>query len=163
MPSASPTLAPTCFIQTNVEVADESTLSAALICAGVGGVIEARLSASLTLSATLSVGVNATLGVDGSAARPTISGGGSVQLFEVSAGATLRLANLTLEGGYKRGFGGAVFIDGEASGARLEATAVRFVDNEAKGVGGAIYFGSGDLILRGCEVSSDVPCKDWLP
>ncbi len=90
----------------------------------------------------------------------TVSGGGNSRLFEVAAGATVALENLTLTGGngvagnpggttYWDRNGGAVLNFGT-----LTASGCTFVDNtvfDGGGSGGAA-FNLGTLILDGCTV-----------
>ena len=79
------------------------------------------------------------------------SGAGD-RLFEVSPGASLALANLTLYGADITGNGGVI----KMSGADLLTEDVLFIDNTVTGAGAAVYAaGGGTVTLRRTEVQSN--------
>jgi hypothetical protein len=122
-----------------VTTCTEAALRAAM--AG-GGTVTFACEGTLTLASAITNDANVVL--DASGHRVTISGGGSVPVFTVNAGATLTLLGLTVANGGAAVGGGAVCN----LGGTLNATNCTFCDNRAQGLspddglpafGGAIY------------------------
>lgn len=92
--------------------------------------------------------------------RSTAKGTAAFRLFEVASGASLTLANLTVQGGLAdltvpggladySSYGAAILNQGT-----LALNAVSVQNNIARGVGGGIY-SSGSLTLQGCTVQKN--------
>jgi hypothetical protein len=97
--------------------------------------------APVTISLSGGKTIAASLTIDGGN-RVTLSGAGSFRHFDVQAGATLTLQNLTLTGGAVTGCGGAVHIQ---AGATLNTSVVFMTGNHANGNGGAVCIESSGL------------------
>ncbi|HEV2318124.1 MAG TPA: choice-of-anchor Q domain-containing protein, partial [Verrucomicrobiae bacterium] len=104
----------------------EAALNAAL--AG-GGTVTFACNGTITITSSKSITTNTVL--DATGYSVAINGGHSVQLFMVSSGASLTLANLTLANGFTTTNGGAIYNSGSVS-----AYNCIFTNNLATGTNG---------------------------
>jgi CSLREA domain-containing protein len=97
--------------------------------------------ATITLGSRLPIITDASgLNINGLRAKITVSGNDAVQVFEVSSGAKLTLARLTVADGNTSDFGGGI----ENRGGALTVTNSTFSGNSADISGGGIFNGSGE-------------------
>jgi predicted outer membrane repeat protein len=101
------------------------------------------------IALTSPLGVNRSVGIDGSTAtNVTLSGGDAVRLLTVATGQEMHLKSLTLRDGLS-GDGGAIRSQG-----RLTLDQCRVIENQSTGGGGGIS-SSGNVTLRSCDLSGN--------
>ena len=103
------------------------------------------LGATVVLSETAGAEV-----IDGpGAGLVTISGGGTVRVFQVESGVTATLSGLTISGGSTTGYGGGLYNNGTTT-----LTNCVVSGNSAMDDGGGLY-NNGTTTLTGCTISGN--------
>ncbi|HEU0040598.1 MAG TPA: hypothetical protein VFR76_15135, partial [Verrucomicrobiae bacterium] len=108
---------------------DEETLRAAMV---GGGTVTFACDGTITLADQLTIDTDTTL--DATGHNVVLSGGNAVRLFNINAGTSLTLINLTIANGRNQGVDGA---PGAAGG---------------QGSGGAFNVDNATLTLLGCRI-----------
>ncbi len=159
-----------------VTTCDEATLRSVIASALPGDTVTFGCSGTIGLTSggggVITLAKNLT--IDGSGRSVTVSGGGSVQVFSVSSGATVTLNGLTITGGHVSAYGGGVMnrghltvsnstVTGNSTGAygggisnfgTLTVSNTSLTANSSSGYSGGLY-NQGTATLTGTTLSGN--------
>jgi FG-GAP-like repeat len=136
-----------------VSVCDESHLRSAISAAAPGDTVNFTCSGTITLTGAGggAIALTKSLTIDGSGQTVTISGGGSVQVFTLSATANVTLNQLTIANDSAgNGNGGAIYNRGS-----LSVTSSTIRNNRAY-YGGGIFNDGGTLRVTNSTFSGNI-------
>jgi predicted outer membrane repeat protein len=157
--TTSPTPTPTPAADNTVAVCDEPTLRRVIAAAVPGSTVTFACSGAITLTNDGGgpIILSKNLTIDGSGQAVTISGGHSVQVFVVNAGASVGLNSITIADGHATNGGG---IDNEGA---LTVTNSTLTGNSAASVGGGICdcnYNGGTLTITNSTFSHNTAQLD---
>lgn len=94
-------------------------------------------------------------GAAGGVITPTISGGGILRVFEISAPGRLALNRLAIRSGYDPQFGGGIYNHGV-----LTVTNSMLSEHRSDGSGGAIYNETGVVVVQNTGIYNNAAAED---
>lgn len=154
---AGPAFGNTIWTVLNTNDSGPGSLRQAIASASTGDVIEFAVSGQITVATPLSFGPSVTITGPG-ATSLSISGGSSVPVFVVNAGASIEMSGLSITQGSSL-LGGCIFNAGTLT---LDSVTVSNCSSTGNQLGGGI-FNSGTLTLNNSNVTGNSAGRDGSP